>query len=56
MRIMNLPPFPGDAFRIGDLGEYLKARLALDTVPWPDHSLRLAERDLLGFLAVHREG
>jgi hypothetical protein len=41
MRIMNLPPFPGDAFRIGDLGEYLKARIALDTVPWPDHSLRL---------------
>jgi hypothetical protein len=41
MRIMNLPPFPGGAFRIDDLGEYLKTRLALDTVPWPDHSWRL---------------
>jgi hypothetical protein len=41
MRIMNLPPFPGGAFQIDDLGEYLKTRLALDTVPWPDHSWRL---------------
>ena len=41
MRIMNLPPFPGGAFRIEDLGEYLKTKLALDTVPWPDHSWRL---------------
>jgi hypothetical protein len=41
MRIMNLPPFPGGAFRIDDLGEYLKTRLAFDTVPWPDHSWRL---------------
>ena len=38
---MNLPPFPGGAFRIDDFGEYLKTRLALDTVPWPDHSWRL---------------
>ena len=41
MRIMKLPPFPGGAFQIDDLGEYLKTRLALDTVPWPDHSWRL---------------
>src|ERR1700730_1715760 len=41
MRIMNLPPFPGDGFRMEGLGEYLKARLSLDTVPWPDHSWRL---------------
>jgi hypothetical protein len=41
MGIMNLPPFPGDGFRIVDLGEYLKTRLAFDTVPWPDHSWRL---------------
>jgi hypothetical protein len=41
MRIMNLPPFPGEGVRIADLGEYLKARLSLDTVPWPDHSWRL---------------
>jgi hypothetical protein len=41
MRVMNLPPFPGDGFRIADLGEYLKTRLALNTVPWPDMSSRL---------------
>ena len=41
MRIMNLPPFPGDGFRITDLGEYLKTRLALNSVPWPDLSSRL---------------
>ena len=41
MRIMNLPPFPGDGFRIADLSEYLKTRLAFDTVPWPDHAWRL---------------
>jgi hypothetical protein len=38
---MNLPPFPGSGVRIADLGEYLKARLSLDTVPWPDHAWRL---------------
>jgi hypothetical protein len=41
MRIMNLPPFPDAGVRIEGLGEYLKTRLALDTVPWPDHSWRL---------------
>jgi hypothetical protein len=41
MRIMNLPPFPGEGFRIVDLGEHLKARLPLDTAPWPDLSWRL---------------
>jgi hypothetical protein len=41
MRIMNLPPFPGAGVRIADLGEYLKARLSLDTVPLPDHAWRL---------------
>jgi hypothetical protein len=41
MRIMNVPPFPGEGVRIADLGEYLKARLSLDTVPRPDHSWRL---------------
>jgi hypothetical protein len=41
MRIMNLPPFAGEPVRIANLGEYLKTRLALDTVPWPDHSWRL---------------
>jgi hypothetical protein len=41
MRVMNLPPFPGEGVRIVDLGEHLKARLSLDTVPWPDHSSRL---------------
>jgi hypothetical protein len=42
MRIINLPPFPDEDVRIADdLGKYLKARLALDTVPWPDHAWRL---------------
>jgi hypothetical protein len=41
MRNMNLPPFPDEGVRIADLGEYLKTRLSLDTVPWPDHSGRL---------------
>ena len=41
MRTMNLPPFAGKPVRIADLGEYLKTRLAVDTVPWPDHSWRL---------------
>jgi hypothetical protein len=41
MRIMNLPPFPGEGVRIPNLGEYLKAGLSLDTVPWPDYSRRL---------------
>jgi hypothetical protein len=38
---MNLPPFPDEVVRISDLGGYLKLRLALDTVPWPDHASRL---------------
>jgi hypothetical protein len=41
MRTMNLPPFPGEEVRIEELSEYLKARLSLDTVPWPDHAWRL---------------
>jgi hypothetical protein len=41
MRTMNLPPFPGEGVRIANLGEYLKARLSLSTVPWPDYSWRL---------------
>jgi hypothetical protein len=41
MRIMNLPPFPGEQIRIADPGEFVRTRLGLDEVPWPDHSWRL---------------
>jgi hypothetical protein len=41
MRIMNLPPFPGEGHRVSDLGEHLQRRLSLDTVPRPDHAWRL---------------
>jgi hypothetical protein len=41
MRIMNLPPFPGEGHRVSDLGEHVQTRLSLDTVPRPDHAWRL---------------
>jgi hypothetical protein len=41
MRTMNLPPFPGEQIRIANPGEFVRTRLALETVPWPDHSWRL---------------